>query len=146
MAILRVEEIRTWPGSVALREADRVECEAQGYSEKEGLDISLDRSLSAYVALVGGEPIAFWGYLPESLLGRRAYAWMLTTELAESYPVLLGCGSKKILSGLLELYPEIFVTVDPKHALAVSWLTWLGFVFDCFDGACWQMRKSRWAL
>lgn len=142
---LDVREINDWPAHVDLRPPDLAECLLGGMTGEFALQRSIELSLSSFVATHDGEPLAFWGYAPQSLAGQVCYAWMLSTVLADRFPILLGLGSRRIVSNLLTLYPHIIINVDPAHLVAIAWLDWLGFTVDGMDGQFVQMRKSRWA-
>lgn len=145
MAILGVREITAWTERVQLRAADEAECALGGMTGEFAVKVSVENSLCAWVAEHDGDPLVFWGYAPQSLLGDVCQAWMLTTPLADEFPVFLGLKSRKVIAHIQALYPHILITVDPAHILAIAWLNWLGFTVDGPIGPFIQMRKSRWA-
>lgn len=124
---LNVRTITSAPEVLRLRPADEHECALDGMNGQEALDFAVTKSLHSYEVRYLDRPIVFWGYRPGALLGPACWAWMLTTPAADDFPLVVGLGSRRVLDSLLELYPAVAVAVDPDHAVALRWLTWLGF-------------------
>lgn len=140
---LLVEEMDRAPNHVLLREADAAECNLLLQSPLETVTDSFERSLSAYRVTWNGEPLAYWGFAPTSVLGSVCWAWMLTTPVADRVPLMLALGSKRVLAHLHSLYPTVLIHVDPAHQTALRWLEWLGFNIHRTAGPFLQMRADR---
>jgi hypothetical protein len=124
---MRVEPIYRVPEVVHLREADARECRRGGFTPEEALDFSIRNSTVAVQFVHNGEPLLYWGYHAETVMSDSCVAWMLTTPLADKFPLVLGLAAKRELARLHERYSRVYVLVDPDHLVAMRWLSWLGF-------------------
>lgn len=127
MATLAVRPLTRIPERLSLRECDRIECAAGGLTPTEAIAYGIKHSIEALEVLCSDGPVAYIGYRPSSPMGTAAIAWALTTPKVLEHKVAFARASAKYVDKLLELYPEIHVTVDVRHEQAISWLEWLGF-------------------
>ena len=123
---LSVEEIAEWVEPVTLRVRDEAECELAFLTGQEAVEMSVANSTVAYVVRVNGEPLAWFGFraAPVAL---TADVWMLTTPVADEYPLMVARGSQRVITGILEIVPYLSAIVDARHHPARKWLKWLGF-------------------
>lgn len=124
---LSVKSIKEVPPGVQLRIADQLECMLGGMDPQDALEISVGASLCAFSAEIDGDLVAYWGYAPLSLTSDRAMVWMLSCPGADDHKLALGRVSRKLMNELLTRYSALIVTVDPRHQVAMTWLTFLGF-------------------
>lgn len=143
MATLCVREIGEVPEHARLRAADAAECLLVGMEPEEALAYSINGSFRAFVGDVDGEPVAYWGYSPISVLGDTAFVWMLSTEALSDNPIVCAMASRRILGTLLERYPTLLAQVDLRYERAIRWLEWLGFVPGDVSGGLQSMKIQR---
>lgn len=140
---LKIREVTGVSEVAVLRAADEVECRAAGMTGAQAVIRSIALSFAAFEATWKGEVVAYWGYAPPSLLGTICYCWLLTTPVANDIPLVVAKASRVVVDSLLLRYPTLIVNVDLGHALAVRWLTWLGFVHCELPSPYTQMRLDR---
>lgn len=78
---------------------------------------------------VNGEIACVWGLILPSLLSDRAYLWLLTTDLVDSYTFLFVRNSQRYIEQVLEEFPLIEGHVKSDNDRAKRWLKWLGAKF-----------------
>lgn len=127
MATLRGEPLTEAPRGLRLREADKLECLAGGFTSDEAIAYSVKHSLRSEAVFAGDELLGIWGYCPSSILGTGVMAWMLTLPAADNHKIAIGRATLRGVAALLEAFPAIYVSVDDRHTLALEWLSWLGF-------------------
>lgn len=92
----------------------------------EALMFGYNNSQACYTAVYKGKPIAMFGHLPLSLIGKKSVVWMLTTpdvlKIKKKFMIL----SKKIINYLLEMYPYLTNYVDARYSQSIRWLKWCG--------------------
>jgi hypothetical protein len=123
---LVVETIQEWNEPVTLRLNDERECNLVSLSGAEAVMMSVANSTCAYVVRVNGLPLAWFGFRANPI-SAVADVWMLTTPLADEWPLMVARGSQRVITGILELAPTLSAIVDARHAPARKWLRWLGF-------------------
>jgi hypothetical protein len=110
-----------------MAEADRLECEALGLTALEALQHSFDASLVADTAHIDGSPAAIWGLVPQGLLTRKAWIWMLGTPAVQANAKALLKMSAYFVEWAHETYPILDALIDSRHEKALRWVAWLGF-------------------
>lgn len=110
-----------------IRDADRREVEALGFTPQRAISMSVEGSDAAFVQRIEGEPVAYWGWKAHSLLSSRANVWMLSTPAADLHPVAFARESVRLRDELLERFTALLADVHAAHTVAVRWLEWLGF-------------------
>lgn len=114
-----------------MREADRAECEALGFSPIDALVKSLAVSREAYAMLFDGEPAAVFGVVPMpkvTLVGaERGRVWALTGRGVDKHKKAFIRWSRRVVTQLLERYELLFNFVDARYVGALRWLASLGF-------------------
>lgn len=123
---LVVETISEWNEPVTLRVRDEEECQLAFISGQEAVEMSVKDSTCAYVVKVNGAPLAWFGFrtIPFS---ECVDVWMLTTPVADEWPLMVARGSQRVITGMLEIAPHLTAIVDARHGPARKWLRWLGF-------------------
>lgn len=129
-----------------MREADAEECRRQGYEPQEALSESIRESLKSIAVFSDGELLGVWGYRPHTILGSTVNAWFLSTPAIENHRIAAARESKRVISFLLTLYPQIVVRVDKDYTLSINWLSWLGFEVSVKEGIFLDMilRRNQW--
>jgi len=87
---------------------------------------SVARSSDTWVGKVDGEIACVWGLIPPSLLGDKAYLWLITTDLVDEHPFCFVRHSQLAIKKLLKEYPIIYGHVLPDNTRGLRWLKWLG--------------------
>lgn len=110
----------------AMREADRREVEAAGFTPQRALWRSYRASMIARVAFVDGEIAAAWGCggCPASGNGEP---WLLTTPAAERVPLTYLKVAREAVAGMLTIYQRLTGFVAADYVRAVRFLEMLGF-------------------
>lgn len=115
-----------------MRNEDRAEVLALGYSPLDALRSSLAESEIAETALLGERIVAMWGAIPQTQFGHKAFMWMLGTDLVPKHPRELLRGSKSFIDHVQRTYPMLECLVDTRYTKAVRWIHWMGFK-SCFE-------------
>jgi len=87
----------------------------------------LDRSVRAWTWVEEGEPAAIFGLCTTNLIGERAVAWMVTTDIVDRRRVRFLRYCRTILGELRAIYPHLESEVDERHTACLRWLRSLGF-------------------
>lgn len=141
---LHVEQIKLTDLPVAeLREPDRIECEAAGYTPQQALNLSVRLSAKAYRVVYDGQTLGYWGHAPVSVLGHAGVVWCLSAPAADEYPTIFGLHSWGCLNHLLTIYDQLFVQVDLNYKRSLHWLRRMGFMEISRSGRFATMRKAR---
>lgn len=114
-----------------LREADEKEIIAAGNaSSEEVLCQSFARSTLRYTVDIEGVPVAMFGIVPDSILGRRANVWFLgapeMTRIKKTFVRL----SRHFIGEFLSQYPELWNMVDSRYERTLRWLESCGAVIN----------------
>lgn len=118
-----------------IREDDRRELEANGFSVPDGLQVSVDGSTHMITGIdKDGNPAFIMGARKEKY-GNTAVIWLLGTDAIEKEPKTFLLNSKPTLETLYELVGvTTFYNFVWKHNhLHVRWLKWLGFTLQPQD-------------
>lgn len=103
------------------------EVEASGFTSLEALELGLEVSTEAWVALLEGEVVAIWGVAPVPGEPHLHSVWMLNSHLVEARPRLFLRACRAEVARLLETYPALCNLVDDRYTRALRWAEWLGF-------------------
>jgi len=127
---LAVRELSPWERvrEPLLTEACAAEAALTGVSSEQMVNDSIALSWQAYEASYDGEPVAYWGHTPRSILSTSGFAWMLVCPGINKAKILAARKCKLGMEEMLELYSDVTVAVDLRHKVAVNWLRWLGFM------------------
>lgn len=112
-----------------LRAQDQAELAAGGWSDfQRALEVSVERSRWAQVALVDGEPAAVFGCAElGTLLAPIGVPWLLGTELVPRHRRVLQRWARRYIETMLQDYPRLFNAVHAENTVALRWLKHLGF-------------------
>lgn len=114
-----------------LRPADRAELAASHPGNPEvRLREFAARSEACFALVYKGRTAAVFGLAPDSVLGRRACVWLLTTKEVEKIPKTFFKLSGRVLSAWLARYPVLYNRVDANYASALEYVRRLGGTFD----------------
>jgi hypothetical protein len=84
------------------------------------------RSSDTWAGTVNGEVACVWGLIPPTILGDKAYLWLITTDLVDQHPFCFVRHSQIAVQELLKQYPIIYGHVIPSNERGMRWLKWLG--------------------
>lgn len=114
-----------------LREADEKEIIAAGNADGEAvLRHSFTRSTLRYTVDLEGVPVAMFGIVPDSILGRRANVWFLgAPEMARIKKTFVRL-SRHFIGEFLAQYPELWNLVDARYVQTLRWLESCGAVIN----------------
>ncbi len=114
-----------------LRDADEKEVIAAGNKNGEdSLRQSFARSEMRYSVDIDGAPVAMFGCMRDSILGRRANVWFLgSPELSRIKKTFVRL-SRHFIATFLAQYDCIWNTVDARYEASISWLKSCGAVFN----------------
>ncbi len=114
-----------------LRAIDEREIRAtSGHSADESLQMGLDRSDFCFILLNEDRPVAAFGVVPMSVLGRCGIPWLLATEDLPRFTKEVVRHSRPYIKQMLEKYECLTNWSDVRNAKAMRWLKWCGFTFD----------------
>lgn len=109
-----------------MRAEDLAEVLASGYgSALEALEASIADSAAVRAFLFDGKVAAVFGLV--DLGGRRACAWMLTSNVVDRHRLTFMRTSKYFLLGMIQNFSAIVSFVDARYERALAWLECLGF-------------------
>jgi hypothetical protein len=84
------------------------------------------RSSDTWAGVVDKEVACVWGLIPPTILGDKAYLWLITTDLVDQHPFCFVRHSQMAVQELLKQYPIIYGHVIPGNERGMRWLKWLG--------------------
>lgn len=84
-------------------------------------------SSQAWCWLIAGEPACMFGTSTRSLVGDRAFVWLLATDAINCDRRTFWLGSKLAVRHLLSTFPALEGWVDARFEPSVRWLEKLGF-------------------
>ena len=84
----------------------------------------------AYVGLINNEIACAWGVVKDSVLGKKARIWLLSTAIIENASVKVAIKTRRELDKLMLEYPYLENDVDAKYTKCLQWLHWLGFTIE----------------
>ncbi len=112
----------------SLTDACVMEAALEGWSAEQMVNNSIQLSWKSWEVSVDGDPVAYWGHTPRSVLAGSGLGWMLACPSIDKWKLHAAWASKLIVEELLELYQDLYVIVDLRHKVAVNWLRWLNFL------------------
>lgn len=93
---------------------------------KEALDIGIKDSLKCITGLKNNIPVCIFGINPDSILGKSATIWFLSTpDIVYSKYVFLKL-SRKFINMFLEEYSLLYNFVDDRNKDSIKWLKFCG--------------------
>jgi hypothetical protein len=113
--------------AIELRDGDRREIEALGFSPLDGLSRSLACSVWADAYLVGGAVAALVGLALQPLLGGVAMPWLLTGRPVDRHRKAFLRLTRSRTRQMLAEHGTLVAEVHADYREAVRWLAWLGF-------------------
>jgi hypothetical protein len=113
---------------IELRDGDRREIEALGLAPREGLALSLARSLWADAYLADGEVAALTGLAMQPMAGGVAMPWLLTCRPVDRHRKAFLQLTRARTLGMLAEHGTLVTHVHADYREAVRWLAWLGFI------------------
>lgn len=128
---------------IVLRKEDEDECALGGMTPLQAVMQSVEGSTRSWAISHGGEVLVYWGFRANSIISGGCRAWMLSTPAIEKHRIFAARKSQALLGLLLEDFAFITVVVDPRYALAIRWLEWLGFVRSGFWEHFFEMTIER---
>lgn len=114
--------------AAGLREADRLELDASGISEEEGLAGSFAATPDCKTVVFDGRPVAMFGAAPVEG-SRVGIVWFLGTAEMTNISTRFLRESKRWLEKISTDYDLLTNVVHQSNKLHIRWLRWLGFVF-----------------
>lgn len=112
-----------------MRDRDRAEVEAAGFSAVRILWKSYRQSVMAWTAFVDGE-IAVMAGCGGSVMGPMGHPWMLTTKAVEKTPVALIKEARIRVRAMLMAFPVLQGHVIASYEQACRLLRLVGFTLD----------------
>lgn len=117
--------------SNTMRPEDRLEIYRQNhFTPFEAVDNSVNNSAISRTALINGKVAAIYGIVPQLVLGRSAWVWMLSSPEIEKAPVEFVKQTRAFFDEMLEIYPVLENWVDASYTRAIKWLKLCGAEFD----------------
>ena len=111
----------------SMRQAERDECAALGYTPMAALRCSLGFATRAWTGLVDEVPVCMFGVTAPYLLAREAEPWLLSTAGIMPHRMAFLRANRRYVLKMLELYPTLAGMVHARNRVSVRWLRWLGF-------------------
>jgi hypothetical protein len=115
-----------------MREEDKDECRAGGYTPFDAISLSYENSIVSYTLLTPeGVPAAILGVSPSPLSPKFGLIWMLGTDDIRKHKFTFLRNCKPFLDTLYdELGMEcLYNYTYAANSLHHSWIRWLGFTF-----------------
>ena len=83
----------------------------------------------AFCALLDGEPVCVFGLKPDGVISKRACVWLLGTPTLNTIKKGFAKTCRMVLTGLWDIYPELYNAVDANYPQAIRLLQFLGAEF-----------------
>lgn len=110
-----------------IREADRREIEAYGFTCQKGLWLCWKHGLMRNTALIEGKVAAIWG-VGGTYLGQTGQPYLLTSEqIKKISPLKFARYYQREVHKMLKLFPELVNYVDNDYPEAIRLLQIVGF-------------------
>ena len=119
-----VEHIRLLVAN--LREDDRRECEKWGVPPFKGIWRSYKKSKICRSGFVGDRIGAIWG-INGSLLGFCGNPWLMTSNVADEYPLVFASIYRREMKDMLKSYQTLETFCDASYAKSLKMLKIVGF-------------------
>lgn len=109
-----------------LREADKKEIWASHHrTPKQALVAGYRESIMCFTVECKGNPIAMFGIVAHTILGRTASVWFLaSSEMNKMQQIFKH--SRKFINLMLSYYSILGNYVDAENAQSIKWLKWCG--------------------
>jgi hypothetical protein len=113
-----------------LREADLNEIAAYGFweSAEECVEYSISMTDVGWAGVCDEGIVAIGGAV--CIGGRAGVAWLLSSVLADRYPVSFGKYTRALFESLKREYDALVNFTDAGYSKALRWLEWLGFAVE----------------
>ena len=95
---------------------------------------TLTKSVVVWVGKVDGEIACVWGLIPPTLISRRAYLWMYSTDAVADHKFVFVRHSQRVIEKMLERYDSIVGHCLVGARDSIRWVRWLGGVFGETNG------------
>lgn len=83
-------------------------------------------SISAWSWIVDNEVACMFGISKFNVFDDDCYAWLLSSNLIDKYPMRFARRCKEVLPELLSHNGALIGNVDARYALSIRWLQWMG--------------------
>jgi hypothetical protein len=113
--------------SVLMREIDKAECRAAGYSPWAALTEACETSVLCWTGEVDGWPHAMFGVAPVSVMGGVGAPWFLGSEQARRAARLFLREAPKYIARIEAVFPKLEGYVSTRNHSAKRWLARMGF-------------------
>lgn len=130
MRLVAAEREHIVPLAAVMREADRIECAAQGRGPEAALRMALASSVWALTALVDGEPHAMMGVSPVSVMEGRGTPWMLGSERVYDHGRDLLRHGPPIVAEMRACFESLENVVHVENHRALRFLRHFGFLIS----------------
>ncbi len=114
--------------SKKLHDVDIRTAEKLGLKPHVALWRSYKRSLYSRAMIADGEIMGMWG-IAGTYLGAIGYPWLITSTIAEEFPVRAAFRYRKELKEMLKLFPLLVEMADIEHEKSLRMLSLMGFKF-----------------
>ena len=108
-----------------IRLADKAEVEALGLTVDRAIEHGVRRH--AYTFLADDKVVCIGGLDLSSFFSKRAFPWMLSSELLVEHSFYFAKYSQKLIRHWMEHYDKLSNVVDARYITSVRWLEWCGF-------------------
>lgn len=136
--------IHVGPVANRLREIDVLECALMGHKPKQALRLAINNSVLAWTVKIDGRAEACMGVSAVSTILGIGSPWLLMTEVATRHAVALVKLGASYSERMQALFPVLENNVHADNAVAIRWLSRLGYTFGpVFDMGSQPMRGFR---
>lgn len=87
----------------------------------------MERGVFTLTGMIDDEPACMLGVTPISALGGHGAPWLVTTPAIEKAQITFLRHCRPVVREMHGVFPVLFNLVDARNALAIRWLSWLGF-------------------
>lgn len=121
------------PGALAfvlanLRAADRAEIyDVFGETPAAAIARSVERSERCLTGYIGGHPAVLAGVARRAPLSGTGFPWLVATDAVDAAPLVVARAGRALMGWASSGFDRLENMVDPRNALAMRWVTWLGF-------------------
>lgn len=98
--------------------------------ERETLQRAMANSAKLWIGKDDDQVLAMWGLIAPTLMSDVAYLWLHTTEHLSTHKLMFLRRSRRVVQGMLDLYPTIVGHCACDAKRSQQWLRWLGAEFD----------------
>lgn len=113
-----------------MRQSDRKEIWVSRHrTPKSALSSGFTESILCFTVEAKGNPIAMFGMVAKTILGKTASVWLLASPELEKIQRILVKHSRHFIDIMLEYYPILSNYVDVENRASIRWLRWSGAKF-----------------